>query len=160
MGIFRGGLTILWSCLFCILNHTSASLTQKDNFSNTELSDQCVSWVWLRPLIVSCLTSVVPDNHPCVIVDTFKSRSLLSRYYPQQPLRLELEAHIACAPLCMASFLWVDLTWISNLSSTQERAPLWVFATVVWPYCDLVSFAFWITPQQVLLKETILAIQS
>jgi hypothetical protein len=61
--------------------------------------------------------SVVPDNHPCVIVDTFKSRSLLSRHFSQQLLRLELEAHIACA-LCMASFLWVDLTWIPNWLST------------------------------------------
>ena len=76
------------------------------------------------------LLEFVPDNHPCVIVDTFKSRSLLLRHYPQQPLHLELEAHIACA-LCMASFLWVNLTWISNWSSTQERAPLWVFAAVV-----------------------------
>ncbi len=76
------------------------------------------------------LLEFVPDIHLCVIVDTFKSRSLLSRLCPQQPLRLELEAHIACA-LCMASFLWVDLSWISNQSSTKERAPFWVFAAVV-----------------------------
>ena len=45
----------------------------------------------------SYLPILLLNNNPRNLVDTFKSRSrLLSTQYSEQPLRLEVEAHIAC----------------------------------------------------------------